>query len=41
MGEEIVKVFEHQFKESTFNEDLSMLDFIPKIITEEQGKKID
>lgn len=39
--DEAVKVFEHQFTESIFNEDFSVLNCIPKIITEERRKEMD
>lgn len=36
IGEEAVKVFKEQFTEGIVNEDQTMLEYIPKIITEEQ-----
>lgn len=39
IGEKAVKIFEHQFIESTFNDDYTILECIPKIILEGERER--
>ncbi|XP_049393529.1 uncharacterized protein LOC125857915 [Solanum stenotomum] len=40
MGEEAVKVFQHQFQEESFERDFSMVENIPQLITSEENDRL-